>query len=295
MNVKLNGFDRFENSILRRVERAGNLFGVFFPLHTGKIRIAFGTVQAVAGLASAIFFRLGQFMADRSEKRGYKELVDRSRSHFKNGIGNIVRGSIELIPLGGALTVIFYDKVAGKRMRYIGEEKAKKLKEQEHPAILTTNPPPTNTQQSPPPYQASQQQPTTRPYQASQQQPTARPYQASQQQPTTRPYQASQQQPTARPYQASQQQPTAPPPYQASQQQPTAPPPYQASQQQFQTIAQAPPPLPLPPPYQPQYPQLPGDPVYQPGNQEHLWQQNAKSQDWQNHYLPQYKQPYVQN
>lgn len=174
MGVTLNAMDRFENAILRRVERLGNLVAVFVP-RMGRVRVSLGAIETVGGLASATLFRLGQCFADRSEKKAYKAMVDRSLSYVKNGLGNMVRGGIEMVPLGGALTVIFYDAFAKKRMRYTGEQKAKALKangQQPHTSAASGHAPAASAvsgQAPPPPYYQPPSAPPTH-YQQQQQQ-----------------------------------------------------------------------------------------------------------------------------
>jgi hypothetical protein len=83
---------------------------------SGAARICYGKYMLVAAVAVSFFIALSAVAAqDKSRRLG--QAVDFAFEYGVHGVGNIIRGSVEFIPLVN-LTCLIYDKVVGIRMNY---------------------------------------------------------------------------------------------------------------------------------------------------------------------------------
>jgi hypothetical protein len=144
----INLVDRFEANVLSPVEKIGNYLGLVRGLGTGEIRKSIGMVQVAGGISCAFVFRCCQALSSKKNAKFWEARAVRSLSHVRNGIGNIVRGEVEKYVFSALLTVMVYDFLLEKRVKYIGEVKvANEANNNDRP------PPPYELNQFPPPLQ----------------------------------------------------------------------------------------------------------------------------------------------
>lgn len=100
MNLQLDGF-------LDTLERAGSTAAVVPVVGTvtGALKVAGGAVQVTAAVACAILLIIP--LAIMGEEGAVDSLMDHCWTHIKHGMGNILAGTLEAIPLVGTIGYIW--------------------------------------------------------------------------------------------------------------------------------------------------------------------------------------------
>jgi len=86
---------------------------------SGGIRGTIGALQFQIGLLSALGFGIAAAVSDSEE---YSEIAGRSLHYAAHGVGNNLRGTVEVIPVINLLTIL-YD-LSGERYKYAIETEA---------------------------------------------------------------------------------------------------------------------------------------------------------------------------
>lgn len=104
--------DKYE-SFLFKTETTLNKYS-YYPIvssFTGAGRAVFGCIELISRVSKIIFNNMSEYQVkDFSPSREYGYIV--------HSLANIFRAKIEMVPLFGNITMLFYDKVLGMRFSY---------------------------------------------------------------------------------------------------------------------------------------------------------------------------------
>ncbi|MCH9631504.1 MAG: hypothetical protein S4CHLAM37_15270 [Chlamydiia bacterium] len=115
-NIRFDAYDQKEQDLVS-MEKVFNIMG-YIPVcssASGPVRSLFGTIQTIVALVKIPFTLL--FDLFRENPKGYGNRTLRNCHYAAHGLGNIVRGFVEIVPLLGNITTIFYDTL-GLRISY---------------------------------------------------------------------------------------------------------------------------------------------------------------------------------
>lgn len=107
------------NRHLTHMEKALNIIGYipFIGIGSGIVRIVGGELQVITALALSAIFAVKAFFSNQLNDW---QCAERCLSYVIHGVGNIIRGSVEIIPLWGTIVCILYD-LSRRRTLYKGE------------------------------------------------------------------------------------------------------------------------------------------------------------------------------
>lgn len=85
---------------------------------SGAVRRIYAMVQIITGVALLIITALGSYF---NNNKHLQELRHRFKGQIMNGLGNLTRATVEMVPFFGNITTMIYDNVMGCRQVYVSE------------------------------------------------------------------------------------------------------------------------------------------------------------------------------
>jgi len=106
---------------MAKIEKKLNTIGYipFLSILSGGFRIVLGNVQQFLGNIGFLY-RGGDYLMSKDPKD--RDLAAENHWYRVHGGSNTARGVVELVPIIGNLTTLFYDKVLSIRLNYTYEK-----------------------------------------------------------------------------------------------------------------------------------------------------------------------------